>query len=193
MLREPIVKIADLSSLSVPAFWPMAKSAQLAVSGLAQSRAPDLRRTHRADIVKYFFSAGIGKDALLLQVLNLQHHGRRKRSPPALRANLRIMQLDQSCEYNPRHHDRHLGQNHIRLPAFIHGYKIEQRKTSSSIRAAPGVNNRLVPSLPKLFEASLHIRPLNLVSDLLNPVRFRDDEHWHVLLCFQGPSINSLF
>jgi hypothetical protein len=47
----------------------------------------------------------------LLQAINAQHDGERKRPPPALRAQLRFVRRYHRFELAPRHHSRHLGQD----------------------------------------------------------------------------------
>ena len=85
-------------------------------------------RAHRLDVVERFLGAGIGQVVPLLQAVDAQHDGERKRPPPALRPELGIMRLDQRLEHAPRHHRRHLGQEHVALRALLLRRKVERRK-----------------------------------------------------------------
>src|SRR5207344_1392854 len=99
------------------------------VGNCVASELQTCERAHRADVVKHFFRAGIGEVVPLLQAINPQHHGQRKRPPPAIRTSLGIMRLDHSLERDPRHHGCHLSQEHITLGALLLGRIVERRKT----------------------------------------------------------------
>jgi hypothetical protein len=66
-------------------------------------------RARRLDIVERFLGARIRQIVSLLQAVDAQHHGDRKRPTTALRALLRIMRRDHCCRIRHDHHDRTRG------------------------------------------------------------------------------------
>ena len=85
-------------------------------------------RAHRMDVVERFLRARIGQPVPLLQAVDAQHDGKRKRPPAALWTALGIMRLDHGLERRPRHHRRHLGQEHLTLRALLLRRKVQRRK-----------------------------------------------------------------
>src|SRR5262249_789756 len=65
------------------------------------------------------------------------HHGNWERPTAAVRANFRIMRLDQCFQLRPRHHRRHLGQKHVALRALLLPCKVQRRKAQLRIHPVP--------------------------------------------------------
>jgi hypothetical protein len=85
-------------------------------------------RAHRLHVVERLLRARIGQIVPLLKAIDAKHHRQRKRPPPAFRAHLRVARLNHRFKRPPRHHHRHLGQEHITLRALLLRRKVERRK-----------------------------------------------------------------
>jgi hypothetical protein len=104
----------------IVAFEQMAEveDRRLVGNGIAPEVEPR-ERAHRLNIVKRFLGAGIGELIPLLQAINTQHCRQRKCPPPALRTHLRIERIDHRFERRPRHHSRHIREEHLALRALL--------------------------------------------------------------------------
>ena len=94
-------------------------------------------RAHRMNVVERFLRTRIGQSIPLLQAVDAQHDGKRKREPASLWTALGIMRLDHGLELRPRHDCRHLRKERLTLSALLLGRVIQRREAQLVHRLYP--------------------------------------------------------
>src|SRR5262249_33441795 len=90
------------------------------------------------------------------------HHGNWERPTAAVRANFRIMRLDQCFQLRPRHHRRHLGQKHVALRALLLPCKVQRRKAQLRIHPVPSESRAQCAMLHAVVQGFLKSKSLRI-------------------------------